>query len=134
MLSQSFGASQVLVYPSPINSSEIQYYNWYEHPKEENIYIVSFEQSLLGFKSAFDQLNALLIENNIDFNGHLSDKSHFHDTITANYSYEELHNSIINKQSKIFRTWNAGEDFLTLLLNHDTYVMILGNKNSGKSD
>lgn len=133
LLSQNFGASQVLIYPSPVESSDMQYYNWYEHPDEENIYIISFEKSIAGFNKAFDELNILLLENNLDFGNYMSDQSQFHNSIQKKYTFEELHDSVMAKKSKIFRTWKAGSDYLTLLLNFDTYLMILGTKNSQRN-
>jgi len=134
MFAQSFGVTQVLIYPSPVNLTEAQHYNWYKHPTEKGIFIISFEQNLDGFRNAFDELNALLTENNIDFNAHFYDKSHFSKRVSSQFTYDELHESIIDKESKVFRTWNVGTDFLTLLLSHDSYVMILGSKNSESSD
>ena len=128
--SQNFGTSQVLIYPSPIQSSDMQYYNWYKHPEEKNIYIISFEKSSVGFSKAFEELQVLLIENNLDFSDYMSDHSEFHSSIKKKSTFEELHDSVIAQKSKIFRTWKAGSDYLTLLLNFDTYLMILGTKNS----
>jgi hypothetical protein len=131
---QDFGVSQVLVYPTPEKTSDMIFYNWYEHPEEKDIYIMSFERSLAGFKNAFDELSALLLENNLQFNSYFSDQSKFHHSIEKKYTFEELHSSVVDKKSKVFRTWNAGNDYLTLLLNHDVYMMILGDKDNGRSN
>ncbi len=133
-ISQDFGVSQILVYPSPAESSEMNFYNWYQHPEEEEIYVISFERSLDGFKNAFDELHTLLYENNLQFENYFSDQSQFHNSVEKKYTFEELHSSIIYKKSKIFRTWNSGTDYLTLLLNHDVYMMILGNKEEVRND
>lgn len=61
-LSQNFGKSPLLIYPKPIDSRDMVFYNWYEHPKEEGIYVINFELNEKGIQYAFNELNDLLFQ------------------------------------------------------------------------
>ncbi|WP_447636528.1 hypothetical protein [Flavobacterium microcysteis] len=104
------------------------YYKWYNHPEEDNIYIINFERDINGFTTAFKEVRRLLAENNLKFDETISNLSSFHPSLDSDHSYEELHSSVKEEESKIFMTWNSGKDFLTLFLKHDIYMLILGNK------
>jgi hypothetical protein len=125
---QTFGKSAVQVNPLPPNEQEMLFYKWYVHPKEENIFIINFETTIDGFMIAFNEVNKLLEENNLEFKKPISDMSSFDSSFNSEHSVEELHHSIKKERSKIFRTWNAEKDYLTLMLKHDVYMLILGNK------
>lgn len=125
--SQTFGKASVTIYPSPIQEDEMAYYKWYTHPEEENIYIISFERNLDGLITAFTEVEKLLSENDLEFEEPITDLSSFHHSLDSSHTFEELHHSVKKEQSKIFRTWNSGKDYLTLLLKHDIYMLILGN-------
>lgn len=126
--SQTFGKSPIVIYPSPLSEKDMSYYRWYNHPEEENIYIINFERDTNGLITAFKEVRRLLSENNLKFEETFSNLSSFHSTLNDDHSYEELHNSVKEEKSKVFMTWNSGKDFLTLFLKHDIYILILGNK------
>lgn len=127
-LSQTFGKSPISIYPAPLSEKYMMYYKWYNHPEEENIYIINFERNIDGFTTAFKEVRRLLAENNLKFEETISNLSSFHPDLDSEHSYEELHSSVKDEKSKIFMTWNSGKDFLTLFLKHDIYMLILGNK------
>lgn len=106
------------------------YYNWYHHPEENNIFIKNFELSLDGFMIAFSEAEKLLSENDLEFSRPNSDSSKFHPEIDHTHTFEDLHESISENKSKIFRTWKIDGDYLSLLLRNDVYMLILGNKRS----
>lgn len=126
---QKFGKVKVNIQQSPEFQHQMEYYKWYNHHQENNIYIISFETSLAGFHRAFSELEYMLDKNNIDFNSFHSDESKFHYEIKSGGSFEALHNSIVNDQSRVFRTWNSQTDYLSLLLEDDVYMLILGSNN-----
>ena len=124
---QKFGSVKVAVHQSPKFQHQMEYYKWYSHYVEKNIYIISFERSLSGFQKAFDELEYMLDKNNIDFNNFHSDESKFHHEIQSGGSFEDLHISIANDKSRVFRTWNSQTDYLSLMLEDDVYMLILGS-------
>lgn len=124
---QTFGKSAVQINPLPVNEQEMLFYKWYVHPKEENIFIINFETTIDGFVIAFNEVNKLLKENDLEFEKPISDQSSFDSSLNSEHSMEELHHSVKQGRSKIFRTWNTEKDYLTLMLKHDIYMLILGN-------
>lgn len=125
---QTFGGVTVKIDTSPKEQSEMNYYKWYHHPQENNMFIKNFEVSLDGFMMAFSEAEKLLSENQLEFSKPLSDSSQFHPEVDQSVSFEDLHESITENKSKILRTWNVNGDYLSLLMNNDVYMLILGNK------
>ena len=77
---------------------------------------------------AFSEAEKMLSENQLEFSKPLSDSSQFHPEVDQSVSFEDLHESITENKSKILRTWNVNGDYLSLLMNNDVYMLILGNK------
>jgi len=127
---QSFGSVEIALHPMPKDERDMDYYKWYNHPKENSIFIKSFELSLNGFMMAFSEAEKLLAENELEFSQPLIDASHFHPEIKQSHTFEDLHQSISKNESKIHRTWNVNGDYLSLLIQNDVYMLILGNKRS----
>lgn len=128
IFAQTFGKSTVQINPLPSKEQEMLFYKWYVHPEEENIFIINFETTIDGFVIAFNEVNKLLQENDLEFEEPITDLSSFDSSLNSEHSIQELHHSIKHEKSKIFRTWNAEKDYLTLMLKHDIYMLILGNK------
>ena len=126
-LGQSFGISPVLIFPLPENESDMQFNKWYPHPTEENIYVANYQHSVIGLENIFDEVHAMLEENQIGFNDYFQDSSNFHYNVKSEPSLKSIHSTIVNKTSTIFRTWKAEDDFLTLLVNDSVCMLFLGN-------
>jgi len=130
MAGQSFGDTLVHVSPLPKDLQDMEYYKWYKHPEENNIYIKNFHTDLNGFRLVFHETQQLLSDNNLKLNNPIADSSLFHPDVKEFSCQEELHQSILANQSKILRTWNIDSHYLSLLMRKDTFMLILGNKNT----
>lgn len=125
---QTFGDVKIETKPTPNEQKEMLFYNWYQHPQEDAIFIKNFELSIEGFMMAFSEAEKLLTENDLEFSQPNNDSSKFHPEIDQELTFEDLHQSISENKSKIFRTWRVDDDYLSLLLKNDVYMLILGNK------
>ena len=125
-LSQNFGNVAIQLHDSPIDQRDMHFYKWYVHPKENNIYVKNFETTFSGFMMAFSEAEQLLVENDLEFSKPVEDASKFHPEVNNEANFQEIHESISENKSKILRTWSVDGDYLSLLLQNDVYMLILG--------
>jgi len=128
MQGQNFGDTLVHINPLPKDLRDMEYYKWYSHPEENNIFIKNFQTNLHGFMLAFSETHQLLSENDLHISQPAMDSSLFHHDIKEFSNQEELHQSISENKSKIIRTWNVDSHYLSLVMRKDVYMLILGNK------
>jgi len=126
LFSQNFGDVAILLHDSPADQRDMHFYKWYVHPKENNIYVKNFETTYTGFMMAFSEAEKLLTENDLELSNPIEDASKFHPEVDNEATFEEIHESISENKSKILRTWSVDGDYLSLLLQNDVYMLILG--------
>ena len=132
-MAQSFGASKIEVSTLPSDLREMEFYKWYQHPEENNIYIKNFQTSLYGFMLAFSETQKMLSENHLELSKPAMDASQFHPDIKEFASQEALHLSIADNKSKILRTWSVNGHYLSLLLRNDVYMILIGDNTTAQN-
>lgn len=114
----AFKTSEVKPYPK---NTECEFKQWYSlNPLAT---IMRFNQNTVGVKIAISKVKEILSNNDLDFESPSKDDSYLASYVDGIYDYENINLSCKTGGSIISKSWQKGNEVISLSLTEDTYTI-----------